>query len=87
MTNRRTGGDEAICKTKIATKKRTCAQRLAADPGGDQGQGAAVAQALMEAIVSEYPEDIPVAAGILEDDDFDPAAEAMENYDQDRWDK
>jgi len=46
-----------------------------------------VAQALMEAIVSEYPEDIPVAAGILEDDDFDPAAEAMENYDQDRWDK
>ena len=37
--------------------------------------------------MSEYPEDIPVVAGILEDDDFDPAAEAMENYDQDRWDK
>lgn len=39
------------------------------------------------AIMSEYPDDIPVVAGILEDDDFDPATEAMENYDQDRWDK
>ena len=46
-----------------------------------------MAQILMEANMSEYPEDIPVVAGILEDDDFDPAAEAMENYDQDRWDK
>ena len=46
-----------------------------------------MAQVLMEAIMSEYPDDIPVVASILEDDDFDPATEAMENYDQDRWDK
>lgn len=90
MTNRRTGGDEAIkTTTKMAhpAEEPQSAQRLAADGGGDQGQGAAVAQVLMEAIMSEYPDDIPVVAGILEDDDFDPATEAMENYDQDRWDK
>jgi len=68
-------------------EKQPRAQRLAANPGRDQGQGVAVAQALVEAKMSEHPDDIPVVAGILEDDNYDPAMEAVENYDQDRWDK
>jgi len=68
-------------------EKQLRAQRLAANPGRDQGQGVAVAQALVEAKMSEHPDDIPVVAGILEDDNYDPAMEAVENYDQDRWDK
>lgn len=32
-------------------------------------------------------DDLHLAAGILEDDGFDPAREAHERYDQGRWDK
>ena len=32
-------------------------------------------------------DDIPVAAGLLEDDGYDPALEAQERYGQDQWDK
>lgn len=32
-------------------------------------------------------DDIPVAAGLLADDDWDPAAEAQGRYGQDQWHK
>ena len=57
------------------------------DDGAERQDGTAVAQVLMvEAIMSEYSRRHPGGAGILEDA-TSTSQEAMENYDQDRWDK